>query len=331
MISVIIPFFNAAETLDQAVQSIVEQSFTDWELILVDNNSTDQGRRVAEGWVQKDDRIRLLTEVKQGVAYAMNTGLQAAHYDMIARMDADDLTHSTRLEKQFSFMQLHPEVDVLATQVQFTSTLEHHKGFLNYVEWQNGLLSHEDIYNKRFVDASLVQATTLIRRATFERFGYYNTGDVPDDFELWLRWFHLGMRCAKLPEVLYTWRDGLTRLSRSHPDYSTDSFDAMRFKWLSAFLKEERPSRPVIILGTSKLCRERARQLEEHGIKVKAFSDVSGKPAMGYEFIAPDQLGPMASNAFLISMISQRGTGSRISSFLQEQGLAEGKDFLLSA
>ena len=199
------------------------------------------------------------------------------------------------------------------------------------MEWQNELLDHDDIYNKRFVDASLVQATTLIRRSAFDRFGLYDTSKVPDDFELWLRWFHSGMRCAKLPDVLYTWQDGLHRLSRSHPDYSPTAFDAVRFKWLSAYLKDEHGNEPVIILGTSKLCRDRANQLEALGIRVEAFSDVSGKSVEGYDFIRPDDLGDYRGEAFIVSMISQRGAGDRISAFLKDCGLVEGTDFLLCA
>jgi len=329
MISVVLPFFNAARTLDAAINCIAEQSFSEWELILVDNNSSDQGRAIAQQWVARDSRIQLLSEPQQGVAFAMNRGIHAAQYELIARMDADDLTHPERLQLQFAFMQQHPAIDVLATQVQFTSDLEHHQGFLHYVEWQNALLTHDAISNKRFVDASLVQATTLIRRSAYERFGYYDTNDVPDDFELWLRWFHQGMRCGKLDTVLYTWQDSLSRLSRSHPHYSTEAFDAIKFKWLAAWLKREQPNRSVIILGTSKLCQARVAQLQGHGIAITAYSDVSGKPVPGFDFIEPDTLH--AENGFLVSMISQRNAGDRIAAFLTGQGLVEGKDFLLCA
>ena len=110
MISVIIPYFNAEATLDKAIRCIVEQTYTDWELVLVDNNSTDRGPGIALEWANRDERVRVIQEERQGVAFAMNTGLKATRYDLVARMDADDLTHPERLEKQHAFMSKNPDV-----------------------------------------------------------------------------------------------------------------------------------------------------------------------------------------------------------------------------
>lgn len=330
MISVILPFYNAEQTLDEAIQSIVIQTFTQWELILVNNNSSDTGSAIAQAWVTTDPRITSISEDRQGVAYAMNTGLAHAKYPFIARMDADDISHPLRLQDEFDFLNANPDVHVVATRAEFSSELDQHEGFLAYVERQNQWLSHEEIFLNRFVDASVIQATTLIRKSTFERFGQYSTEPLPEDFELWLRWMHQGVRFAKLPQVRYTWRDGLTRLSRSHRDFSSESFDTTKAYWLNEFLKESHPNVKIICLGTSKLCQERAFRLKALGRKIRAFSDVSGKTVSGYEFIEPVDLSPN-QNEFIISFISQRGTGNRIRSFLTGQGLIEGTHFLLTA
>lgn len=99
-ISVILPFYNAEKTLETAVESILNQSFSNFELLLIDNCSTDKSFSIAQKLAKKDPRIWLLTEENPGVAHAMNCGLKNAHGKFIARMDADDISLPARLEKQ---------------------------------------------------------------------------------------------------------------------------------------------------------------------------------------------------------------------------------------
>jgi hypothetical protein len=171
----------------------------------------------------------------------------------------------------------------------------------------------------------------MFRRGLVERFGGYDTGPLPEDHELWLRWMHHGVRFAKLPEELLTWHDHSQRLSRTHANYSVDAFFATKAKWIAAWHERKyADGRPVIIAGTSKLCRDRARQLEQQGMRIDAFTDVRRREIPGYRFIPHTDL-PGPGEALIISFISQRGTGDRIAEFLNSRGLVEGEDFILAA
>jgi hypothetical protein len=139
-----------------------------------------------------------------------------------------------------------------------------------------------------------------------------------------------GVRFAKLPAELLTWNDHAHRLSRTHSNYSVDAFFSTKVKWLAQWLKRRLNGRPVIIAGTSALCRNRAAMLEAEGIVIGAFTDVRPREVPGYTFIPHDQLPP-AGEAFIVSFISQRGTGDRIAEFLASRGLVEGADFVLAA
>ncbi|MBK6830147.1 MAG: hypothetical protein IPG92_05075 [Flavobacteriales bacterium] len=138
------------------------------------------------------------------------------------------------------------------------------------------------------------------------------------------------MRFAKLPEELLTWHDHGARLSRTHPNYSVDAFFTTKAKWLAKWMARKLNGRPVIIAGTSGLCRDRARLLEANGIHVHAFTDVRPRKVPGGAFIPHDELPP-SGEAFIVSFISQRGTGDRIATFLASRGLIEGADFILAA
>ncbi len=299
-------------------------------MLLIDNASTDGSTKIAEQWAEHEPRIKLLGEPRIGIAHALNTGLAHAQGRYIARMDADDVCHPERLAKQVEYMDAHPDIGVLGTRTAFATTLEKSSGMRWFVDWQNGILSPHEHYVKRFVDAPLAHPTVLFRRELVDRHGGYDTGPLPEDHELWLRWMDAGVRFAKLPEELLTWNDHAQRLSRTHSNYSVDAFFGTKAKWLAKWMKRTLDGRPVIIAGTSLLCRERARLLEAQGITVHAYTDVRRREVSGYTFIPHDALPP-SGEAFIVSFISQRGTGDRIAVFLSGRGLIEGADFILAA
>jgi glycosyltransferase involved in cell wall biosynthesis len=329
-VSILLPFRNAAGTLDGAIASMAGQTYTDWELFLIDNASSDDGPSIAQRWASRDPRIHLLHEPHIGIAHALNTGLAQAKGRYIARMDADDISHPERLAMQVAYLDAHPDIGVLGTRTAFASSVPESRGMQAFVQWQNNILSPHDHYVKRFVDAPLAHPTVLFRRELVEQFGGYDTGPLPEDHELWLRWMDAGVRFAKLPAELLTWNDHAHRLSRTHPNYSVDAFFSTKVKWLAQWLKRRLNGRPLIIAGTSVLCQERAALLEAAGIAVHAYTDVKGRGVPGRTFIPHDQLPP-AGEAFIVSFISQRGTGDRIAEFFAGRGLVEGQDFVLAA
>ncbi len=332
IISVLLPFHNAAPTLDPAITSIAAQSFTEWELFLTNNASSDESTAIAKQWAGKDDRIRLIEEPNVGIAHALNTGLAHAQGRYIARMDADDISHPERFAKQVAFLDTHPDISVLGTRTTFNTTVEKSSGMRWFTQWQNGILTPPEHYVKRFVDAPLAHPTVMFRRELVEQHGGYDAGPLPEDHELWLRWMDAGVRFAKLPEELLTWYDHAQRLSRTHANYSVGAFFTTKAKWLAKWLKRKLKlnNRPVIIAGTSMMCRDRARMLEAEGITVHAFTDVKPRVVPGYEFIPHGEL-PASGEAFIVSFISQRGTGDRIAEFLVSRGMVEGEDFILAA
>jgi glycosyltransferase involved in cell wall biosynthesis len=327
---VLLPFRNAAATLDAAIASLAQQTYPSWDLFLIDNDNDDASRTIAEQWVLKDPRIRLIHEPVRGISYALNTGLAQAKGCYIARMDADDISHPERLDKQLAYLETHPEIGVLGCRTRFETSVTASEGMRAFVDWQNRIITPHEHYVKRFVEAPLAHPTVMFRRELVEQHGGYNTGPLPEDHELWLRWMDAGVRFAKLPEELLTWKDHAARLSRSHPNYSVDAFFSTKVKWLAKWLQRTLNGRPVIVAGTSALCRERAALLEAEGIAVHAFTDVKRSGVPGRSFIPHLELPP-AGEAFVVSFISQRGTGDRIAEFLAGRGLEEGVDFILAA
>ena len=193
-VSVVLPFYRPGKKLDEAVQSIVDQDLKDWEMVLVNNNACNISEEIALKWACNDCRIRVVHENAQSVAHAMNAGLKHARAGLVARMDADDVSLPGRLRKQVDYLNENLDADVVSAQTIFSSDIKESRGFSVYVDWQNSLITHKEHYLSRFIESPLAQPTVMFRKKLIGLYGYYNTGDLPEDYEMWLRWFEKGVR-----------------------------------------------------------------------------------------------------------------------------------------
>jgi glycosyltransferase involved in cell wall biosynthesis len=327
-ISVILPFYNAEETLDRAISSIYHQEFIDFECILVDNNSTDGSRRIAESWVARDDRFRLVSESRQGVMFASNRGAEMGRGEYLARMDADDVALPGRLRLQSAFLDQNPGYGAVAGRVIHVGD-PNTEGFRRFVEWSNSLCSYEEIYHRRFIEAPIVNPTAMWRRSTMEKHGMYLSGDFPEDYEMWLRWLDQGVKITKLEEVILEWHDSEQRLTRTDPIYSDRSFYEIKSKYLAKWLTENNTFHPrVAVWGASRISRRRARILEQHGININTYIDTKRSRQLEGEVIYYKDL-PLAGEIFVLTYIRQMDNRARIQEFLESKGYVEGFDYLL--
>jgi len=328
-VSVVLPFYNAVKTLSVALQSILDQDFNDFECVMVDNNSSDGSREIAAGWERQDPRFRLVEEKRQGVMFASNRGCEAARGAYLARMDADDVSLPGRLKLQSEFLDSHPDFGAVAGLVNHVGDPETSGGFQRFVEWSNSVISYEEIYNRRFIEAPIVNPSAMWRRETMELFGLYLSGDFPEDYEMWLRWLDAGVKIAKVPAVVLDWHDSEERLTRTHPIYSDRAFYEIKSKYLAKWLSEHNSYHPyVAIWGASRISRRRARILEQQGVHINTYIDTKRTRQLEKELIYYEDL-PESGSLFILTYIRQMDNRERIQAFLEGRGYVEGKDYLL--
>ena len=328
-VSVVLPFYNAAETLPAAIQSISDQEYTDFECLMVDNNSCDKSREIAAQWEAQDPRFILLEEKRQGVMFASNLGSLEARGAYIARMDADDVSRPCRLRLQSEFLDDHPDVGAVAGLAFHVGDPDKTAGFRRFVEWSNSVLTYKEIYNRRFIEAPIVNPTAMWRRETMEQHGLYLSGEFPEDYEMWLRWLDRGVKIEKVPEVVLDWHDSEERLTRTHPIYSGQAFFEIKSKYLARWLSVNNPFHPsVTIWGASRISRRRARMLEQHGIQIQAYIDTKKVRQIEKDLTYYDDL-PDAGSLFILTYIRQMDNRRKIQDFLEKLGYEEGKHYLL--
>jgi glycosyltransferase involved in cell wall biosynthesis len=196
-VTVLMPVYNAERFLRQAVHSILSQTFDDLELLAVDDGSTDSSLSIIEGY--GDPRIRVVgTSRNLGHTHALNRGLRECRGELIARMDADDVSLPTRLERQVAFMQANPNVALVGTWAELID--EHGRVFhevklpCDPVEVRRTLISGNCFYH----------SSVMFRRDAVIASGSYRL-DYSEDYDLWLR---LAARheVANIPEVLLRYR-----------------------------------------------------------------------------------------------------------------------------
>lgn len=325
-ISVILPFYNAEFTLQRAIDSILKQSFTNFELLLVNNNSTDKSAAIAGQAVQNDSRIVLLDEKIPGVANAMNCGLKNARGRFISRMDADDLAHPEKLQMQYEYLENNPSIDFVGSEVEYVPHIAENKGFRRFVNWANSFHTPEEIALKQFIEIPVINPTIFFRRELYEKYGGCRDGNFPEDYEMQLRYLSHGAKMAKLPEKLLEWHDYSNRLTRTDERYSTEAFFQTKAFYFKQWSEKHNPFHPNIwIWGAGRKTRHRSTFLEEQGLKIEGFIDIKKtKPdALFYKDL------PQPGQMFVVSMVTNTGAGQKIREFLQQRNYCKGKDFIL--
>lgn len=243
-------------------------------------------------------------------------------------MDADDVSHPSRLEKQWQFLELHPEVDVLSCRAGFDGDKLTSKGYFLYVEAFNELLTHEQMFARRFWDAPLAHPSVMYRKDAIIQAGGYNEQPLPEDYELWLRLFEKGCRFAKLPEVLLSWTDHPNRISRTHPNYHKKAFWKLKSEYFSRWIRRAYPERlPQLYLWGETKKKGRSRYLLDAGLVIEGRIGMEGEEGAG--LISYTSIPSLQEDSIILVYVSNRAGKSQISQYLESHGYKEGVNYFL--
>ena len=341
LVSVVLPAWNAAHTLGPALQSLLDQCpaanapVPDFEVVVVDDGSTDETRALLQHWGANErlgSRLRPLYLPHGGIVSALNAGLSVARGSFIARMDADDTAHPKRLACQTAHLFKHTRVDLSATCVSFGGDRVLAHGFAHFVDWQNSLLSHEQISRARFRDTPVCHPSVMFRRQCVDKWGAYRDGDFAEDWEIWLRWLHNGAIMDKLPQQMLVWNDAPTRATRADRRYAREACDRLRAKWLARWLENNNPFHPhVWVIGAGRVARQRLAPLWQHGPVPVAYIDIDprkiGNRVQGIAVLGRPALPP-SGQCCILNALTAHGAAEEASQWLTQQGHQPG-NFLI--
>lgn len=248
-VDVLLPVYRARDTLPDAVGDLLGQRGVDLRVLAavdVDADGRDDG---SLAWLETraadDPRLVVVRGPGAGVGPALDAALAVSDADLVGHMEADDRCPADRLARLLAGLAERPELDGLTSRVETFGAQA--PGMERYVAWQNELLTGAEMARHRWIEIPAMHQSGVYKRVALDAIGGYTPrGEWPADIDVWLRWFGAGLTVAKLPDVLYRWRQHAEQHSRSSPLHTLDVLRAAKIH----DLERELAGRLVVLTST---------------------------------------------------------------------------------
>ena len=355
VVTVVLPVRDGAASLGAALESLRGQTFTRFEVVVVDDGSRDDSARIAREWEQRDGRVRLLggdgtgaslsgtgpdtvaAPARRGgnaggIVAALQRGLAAARGRYIARMDADDRCHPERLAAQLDLLERSPALAGCGTGVRYVPRSTVTPRAAQYAAWLNSMTAWETVAANIFVECPLAHPTFMFRRTALTAVGGYRERAWPEDYDLLLRLWRSGHRFVCVPRVLLDWNNQPGRLSRTHPAYSLAAFRACRVHHLRRSLLVGREG--VVVWGAGPTGKALAVEFRRQGVRIAAFIEVHPRKIGQVIHGAPVREAKDArefGSALHVGAVARSEGRESVRAAAREAGLEDGVDFVSMA
>jgi glycosyltransferase involved in cell wall biosynthesis len=240
-VSIVMPAYNASRFIAHAIESVLAQTWQDFELIVINDGSTDTTLEIAEKYAAQDGRVKVYTQPNLGFAETLHRGFQLAASDWVFRMDADDLMRPNRLERQLAFIAEHPELSVASSLVRHIDNNGRVIGKDN-----SRLFTHEAI--EKLVAANeligFCHPAVALRKSAVQAVGGYRKQFWPaEDIDLWSRLAEHGYKMLVQPEYLLDYR-----MHGSSATISGARLTRTKVRWLKDCMLRRRAGKPELDL-----------------------------------------------------------------------------------
>ncbi len=264
LISVLMPVFNAGPWLEECLQSIVNQTETNWELIAIDDQSTDNSFDILKQFAQENERIQLFKNQSKGIIPALQVAFQHAKGAYITRMDADDLMSADKLESLSTTLSENGPGHLATGWVKYISPTNLGDGYLRYETWLNNLCSTSNHYQDIYRECVIPSPCWMCAREDLIRVGAFDSTTYPEDYDLCFRFYKNGLKVIGIQKVLHFWRDHQERTSRNSPTYADQRYFDLKLPYFLDL--DYNPDLPLVLWGTGKKGKLLAQKLIEQQI-----------------------------------------------------------------
>jgi glycosyltransferase involved in cell wall biosynthesis len=255
------PVKNAGTYLKPCLDSILAQTYSYWELVAVNDGSTDGSETVLEEYAHEYDNINVVNSDGVGIVPALQMAYKLSKGGLIHRMDADDLMPANKLELMAEAMAAGSVVTGKVS--YFCDERDVGEGFQKYTAWLNALMEEGDFWRDVYRECPVPSSAWMMHRSDFERIGGFTSGLMPEDYDLAFRILKHKLRIIRLNEVVHHWRDSKTRTSRNKEQYFPIAYLPLKVHY---FLELQRDhERRLVLWGAGKKGKLIARILQDAG------------------------------------------------------------------
>ncbi|RTE51835.1 glycosyltransferase family 2 protein [Arenibacter aquaticus] len=326
-ISILIPFKNTEEYLPQCIESTLNQSYENWEILAVNDHSTDKSGHIMNDFAMNDERIKVIDNEGNGIIAALRTAYSRASGTFITRMDSDDVMAQNKLENMYISLQEHGQGHIALGKVEYFSDEGLGGGYKRYEQWLNRLTEQGSNYTEIYKECVIPSPCWMVYKNDLDKAGAFLPNRYPEDYDLAFRFYELGLKCIPTQALLHYWRDYSTRTSRTSEHYAQNYFLDIKLHY---FLKlDHLPQRPLVLWGAGNKGKEVAKSLlslKTNFIWVCDNSKKIGKTIYGKKMAHYSEIGQL-NNPQLIITVANEEAQKFIEDFLLSLGKRPNSDY----
>ena len=264
LISILTPFKNTAPFLQECLDSIRAQSHDNWEVLMIDDHSSDSSYDLVENYAKNDSRIQLYKNRGNGIIDALRMAFSHSKGDYVTRMDSDDIMHPEKLEIMLTNLQEHGRQHVALGLVKYFGEERISEGYCQYEHWLNTLTKHGANYDEIYKECPIPSPCWMVHKDDLTLCDAFNPSRYPEDYDLTFRFYKHHMKCIPNQQVLHYWRDYKTRTSRIHFHYSQNYFLNIKLHYFLELDYDN--SRALTVWGAGTKGKTVAKQLVQNKI-----------------------------------------------------------------
>lgn len=260
LVSIIMATKDTEPYLPACLDSILTQTYPNWELIAVNDHSSDRTPEILEAYAQRDQRVRVFHSNRPKLIPTLQEGYKHVKGTLINRMDSDDKMPADKLEVLVNEWQKHGKGTVIAGGTEhFVDEGEVGDGFLRYERWLNDVARRSAHYEEIYKECVIPSHSWLAHKDDFDAVGAFDSEIYPEDYDLTFRFYKQGLTIAGIDKVLHHWRDRSNRISRTWEEYKDNRYFELK---INNFYELDRDlSRPLVLWGAGRNGKDMAKLL----------------------------------------------------------------------
>lgn len=327
LISILIPFKNTSEFLPECLDSIFQQTYNHWELLIIDDHSSDNSYDLVNEYSQKDTRIKLIKNSGSGIIKALRLAFEMSSGTYITRMDSDDIMHPEKLELMLKDLQAYGKNHIALGQVKYFSKSGIGDGYAKYESWLNALTSEGKNYTEIYKECVIPSPSWMIHREDLINCGAFDSDRYPEDYDLTFRFYKNNIKCIPSNKLLHYWRDYSSRASRTDSNYAENHFIDLKLHYFLELNYND--SRPLVIWGAGQKGKTIAKLFQKNKIKFIWICDNNkkiGKHIYDVELFHFEHLKTLDNPQSIITVANSREQ-QIIKSFFKSVNMQPMKDY----
>lgn len=320
------PFFQAEAFIREALLSVLDQDFSDWELIAVDDGSKDRSAQIVSEFVFEDPRFRLFQNPSKGIIPALELGLKKARGRYLGRFDADDLLPAERLGQMYDLLQGCKPKTIVTGLAEYFSDQAVSKGYVHYQNWLNETNLNGETWDEIYRECPIASPNWLMQTEELRSIGGFSGLEYPEDYDWCFRCYQKGFEVQCLSATTLLWREHPLRTSRNSEHYQQAAFFNLKLK---RFLERE-AFESLILWGSGRKARISAALFLEKGIRFRWMdlepqrfpNGILGQPIEDYR-----NLQAAIGQKLLIGVYPNPAERKDLEDFLTSRRLQKGRDY----